>query len=86
MPISITDTEGDLSRVGFHEGDRVLEADGKKCQNQADFMPLALQLQVKSYEVDFILMRAGKRMALHVAGADMNGWPSMGGQMKPTSR
>ncbi|MFT5057843.1 MAG: hypothetical protein ACI89E_000608 [Planctomycetota bacterium] len=86
MRVSITDAEGDLAKVGFREGDMIIGANGKEYQSQADFMAVAQQLQVKSFEVEFILMRAGKRITLHVSGADMNGWQSMGGQMKPTSR
>ncbi|MDF1836328.1 MAG: hypothetical protein P1V35_00535 [Planctomycetota bacterium] len=86
MRVSITDSEGDLAKVGLRDGDLIIGADGKEFQDQSELMAVGQVIQSKTAEVDFIVLRGNTRVTVRIAGADIGGWQSMGGQMQPASR
>ncbi len=84
--VTVDDVEGVFAKAGFLTGDLIIGADGKEFETQAEFQIVFQRLQIKTEQVDLLVLRGNKKITIQIKASDMKGWENAGASLEPTAR
>lgn len=83
LRVTITDSTGDLAKLGFQMGDLIIGTDGEEFSAAPDFGLLGTLVSSKTAEINFLVLRGTQRLNILVKGSDVGDWQDMGGRTIP---
>jgi hypothetical protein len=86
LRVVISDTDGDLYKLGFRQDDLIVGIDGEEFTDTPDFRMLGDLQTSKTAEKTFLVQRGAKIVELKVTGAEVGNWADLGGQLLPAQR
>ncbi len=84
--VTVDDVEGVFAKAGFLTRDLIIGADGKEFETQAEFQIVFQRLQIKTEQVDLLVLRGNKRITIHIKASDMKSWRDTGVSLEHTTR
>ena len=66
LVISDVATSGPIARLGFHEGDRIVEVHGHRVRSERDFVRYLLDEEIRDERVEIVVLRDGREEVIYV--------------------